>query len=355
MRQKQVSVVRLPGFRRASAAMLAAALLVPLPLHAQTASPLNILPSAGGAPAPKPQPGPAELPPPGLAPPPGGFAPRIFVPPAGNSAQTPAQLAPPPGQRTPAATPPVGTALRLQANAQIAGPVLFRGVVWRVYADRPNIDGKVPLLAQSNEAQPIFRLPPGTYVINAGYGRASVTRRVEVGNVPISDIFVMNAGGLRLQATAGERLVPDSRVTYTVSTGPGPGGTAIAENVRAGRILRLPAGSYYVNSRYGDANAFMSGDIKIEAGRLTEVTMKHRAAQITLKLVSTPGGEALANTGWTVLTPGGDTVQESIGAFPIMVLNAGDYTVIARNDGKIYNARFSVDTGKDREVEVLAK
>ena len=66
----------------------------------------------------------------------------------------------------------------------------------------------------------------------------------------------------------------------------------------------------------------------------------HRAAVITLKLVNNTGGEALANTQWTVLTPGGDVIKESIGAFPRIVLAEGDYHVIARNEGKTYPARL---------------
>ena len=68
-----------------------------------------------------------------------------------------------------------------------------------------------------------------------------------------------------------------------------------------------------------------------------------------------PGGEALANTQWTVLTPGGDVIKESIGAFPRIVLAEGDYHVIARNEGKTYQRDFKVITGVDGEVEVLAR
>jgi hypothetical protein len=44
------------------------------------------------------------------------------------------------------------------------------------------------------------------------------------------------------------------------------------------------------------------------------VIVTHRAAVITLKLVSNKGGEALANTAWSVITPAGDVIKESIGA-----------------------------------------
>ena len=37
------------------------------------------------------------------------------------------------------------------------------------------------------------------------------------------------------------------------------------------------------------------------------------------------GGEARANTQWSVLTPGGDVIKESIGAFPRVILAEGEY------------------------------
>jgi hypothetical protein len=56
-----------------------------------------------------------------------------------------------------------------------------------------------------------------------------------------------------------------------------------------------------------------------------------------------------------VLTPGGDAIKESIGAFPRVVLAEGDYHVIARNEGKTYQRDFKVITGVDGEVEVQAR
>jgi hypothetical protein len=93
----------------------------------------------------------------------------------------------------------------------------------------------------------------------------------------------------------------------------------------------------------------------VQAGKLTDVTINHRAAVITLKLVTDRGGEALANTSWSVLTPGGDMIKETIGAFPRVVLAEGDYVAIARNEGKVFTRDFKVEAGIDREIEVLAK
>jgi len=71
--------------------------------------------------------------------------------------------------------------------------------------------------------------------------------------------------------------------------------------------------------------------------------------------VAAKGGEALANTAWSVLTPGGDVIKESIGAFPRVILAEGEYRAIARNEGKVFEREFKVVTGVDGDVEVLAQ
>ena len=76
---------------------------------------------------------------------------------------------------------------------------------------------------------------------------------------------------------------------------------------------------------------------------------------MTLKLVNAPGSEALANTSFSVLTPGGDVIRELVGAFPALILAEGEYVVIARRDGKTYQSTFTVQSTLDRDVEVIAK
>ena len=90
-------------------------------------------------------------------------------------------------------------------------------------------------------------------------------------------------------------------------------------------------------------------------GKIVDVTLRHRVATLTIKLVNAPGGGALANSTFTVLTPGGDIVRELAGAFPSLVLAEGEYVVVARHDAKTYQATFTVQSGMDRDVEVLAR
>src|SRR5690606_3310059 len=115
----------------------------------------------------------------------------------------------------------------------------------------------------------------------------------------------------------------------------------------------LKAGTYHVVSTYGTVNAVIRSDIRVEAGKLTEATVEHRAAHLTMKLVRETGGEAIADTAWSILTDTGDIVRETVGAYASMVLAEGDYTIIAKNRERIYQRDFSVVGGHNQDVELL--
>ena len=102
-------------------------------------------------------------------------------------------------------------------------------------------------------------------------------------------------------------------------------------------------------------NSIVNADIKVVSGKLVDVTLRHRCATLTIKLVNKPGGEALANSTFTVLTPGGDVIRELIGAFPSLVLAEGEYAVVARHEAKTYQSTFEVKSGMDRDIEVVAE
>lgn len=228
------------------------------------------------------------------------------------------------------------------------------GLVWRIY---PESGETTQPLARSTEPAPTFRLDPGTYIVHVAYGMAGAVRRVNVGPRGSTEKVALNAGGLKLAGAIGGQALPANKLNFTIYV-PLPGnseGKLVASNVKPGDIVRLPEGTYHVVSNYGDTNAIMQVDLKVENGKVTEATLNHRAATVTLKLVTQPGGEALAGTGFSVLTPGGDVIREVIGAFPDMILAEGEYVVIARYQGTVYQRPFKVDSGLDREIEVLAQ
>ena len=225
---------------------------------------------------------------------------------------------------------------------------------------KPDQGGAFRPLKEDKAASPVFSLPPGNYVVHVGFGLASVTRTISLRADGSREVFEIPAGGLRITGRVGDARIPPGQVWFDLFPGSQfePGDRrAIVQSVAAGDVILVPDGSYHIVSHYGDGNSVVRSDIRVQAGKLIDAVVTHRAAIITLKLVSQYGGEARANTQWSVLTPGGDVVKESIGAFPRVILAEGEYRALARNDDreKPYERTFKVVTGVDTEVEVLAR
>ena len=238
------------------------------------------------------------------------------------------------------------------------GPQIDSGLTWRIYDRKPGSDGLHKLIARSDDAAPRMPLAPGDYLVNVAYGRAYLTRGVKVvEGRPARELFILNAGGLRLNAvTAGGQPIAAGALIndiYSDERDQSNNRALIVSGVKAGTILRLNAGIYHVKSTYGDANGTVQGDITIEAGQLTDLTITHLAATVTLKLVGQSGGEALADTQWRIFTPDGVLVRESVGALPTHILAPGRYTVEATRGGQKYAQAFEVEAGQARTVEVV--
>lgn len=242
--------------------------------------------------------------------------------------------------------------------AEESEPVTF-GVVWRIYSTTPNENGQYPLIEMTDEALPNLRLVPGSYIVHAAYGRAQATAQVDLTGEPQTVTVNLDAGGLRVWADLGRgarSTVKDVTFRIYSSEQDDYGDRKlIAETTEVGKLIRLNKGTYHIVSQYGEANAIVRADVLVEPGKITDATILHRASYVTLKLVTESGGEALANTQWSVLTPGGDQVTETTGAFPTYVLAEGEYEAIARHDDEVYNKTFNVETGIDREVELVAE
>ena len=232
------------------------------------------------------------------------------------------------------------------------------GLVWRIFADRPDENGTFKMIREDRNATPNLVLQPGNYVVHVSLGLVSAVRAVTLKAETDRESFVLPAGGLRIEGRVGSSKIPQNQISFAIYKGSqfeGGERNSLVPNVAAGDVVLLPEGTYYIISNYGDANSVVRSDIRVQAGKLTDVAVTHRAAVITLKLVSDKGGEALANTTWSVITPGGDVIKESIGAFPKVVLSEGEYRAIAKNEGKVYERPFNVVNGVDGEVEVVAR
>jgi len=303
-----------------------------------------------------------------------GLGPALLIPaaaqnPTGLQADTnkgPPPASPPPSNttvvpRSPAAPKATGAAtaqLSLAAFLTEDSQPIQKGLVWRVFRDKSSAGGKNVLVSTHRDANPTLRLEPGAYQVNVALGRANLTRKIVVSaDQPILERFVLNAGGLRVIPVLGSgEPANEKAVSYEVQSDERDQHgqrVKVATAVKAGVVLRLNAGFYTIVSTYGDANAVARADVTVEAGKLTEVKLRHPAAQVTFKLVTRRGGDAIADTQWSLATGQGETVRESSGALPTHFLAPGAYVVSAKHAGRIYRREFSIKSGDTAFVEVV--
>jgi len=243
---------------------------------------------------------------------------------------------------------------------------VHEGLQWRIFEEVPGMDGNHKLVAQSTDATPNLPLPNGNFVVHAALGLAGATKRIAINGTVLNETLVLNAGGLRIAGQLGDTPINPTKVSISiyVSERGNPEAKLVVANAKSEDTIGLPEGNYHIVSTLLDAapngsasptNSVISADLKVQAGKLTDATLRHRAATMTLKLVNSPGGEALANTAFTILTPGGDVIREMIGAFPSATLAEGGYVAIARHDSQTFQTTFKVEPGVDKDVEVIAK
>ncbi|WP_306025537.1 hypothetical protein [Oceaniradius stylonematis] len=246
--------------------------------------------------------------------------------------------------------------LFLEARLTEDGAPVANGLLWRIFGTQTDPDGKLPLIATASGGGAQFALEPGSYLVHAAFGRASASARISIGEEARRQTMVLNAGGLKLDATLPDgSAVREAKLAFDIyDMGADGERDLILPEVPPGKTVRLPAGTYHVVSRYGDINATIRADLRVEPGKLTEAAIEHRAAQVTLNLVRSENGFPLADTAWSVIGVSGEVLAEHVGAYPTLILAAGEYTAIANHRDAIYQHTFDVVAGRDVTVRVMA-
>ncbi|WP_375597126.1 hypothetical protein [Devosia sp. Naph2] len=243
----------------------------------------------------------------------------------------------------------------LTARITADGSTIPEGLVWRIFEGAPGEDGEMALVAKADNGSAELELPPGDYVVHVAYGQAQLSEPLLV--VPGSNTLdvILDAGALRLNsAVTGDVPISPALLKFDIfTTGGGTDRALIADDLPPNEIITLNAGTYEIVSRFGAINAMVRADLRVEPGQLTDATLYHHAAEISLKLVSEEAGEAIADVEWTVKTADGATIFSERGAFPSTVLAEGEYLVLAKLGDQVYNRQIQVQPGSPREVEVL--
>jgi hypothetical protein len=168
-----------------------------------------------------------------------------------------ATLVPPPPPTPPSPPQPVPmiapgqVALAVTARYGRDAPLISGGVVWRVYAAKPDAAGAYRLVKEDRTISPTFVLPPGSYVVHASLGLASATKAVQLRTETVREVFEIPAGGIRLEGRVGDVRIPASQIWFDIFSG-SQFNTAerrpVAHNVMTGDVVLLPEGTYYIVS-----------------------------------------------------------------------------------------------------------
>ncbi|MCA0405411.1 MAG: hypothetical protein LCH39_04600 [Proteobacteria bacterium] len=245
-------------------------------------------------------------------------------------------------------------ALSLRATYGDRGGDIPGDLVWRIYG----VQGSdISLVASSDQARPSFVLPFGRYVVHVSHGLAASMRELDVGGTGAVSTIPLNAGALTVTGHLGvtDRPIPPDRqkLQLFIATANNSEGRLVTDSLRPGSKLALPEGTYHLVSTYSGSNSVVRTDVKIETAKITEASVNHRAATMTLKLVRETGGVAIAGVQWTVETPGGDIVAEAVGAFPTVEIAEGSYPVTARLNDREFKGTMKVEGGQNRDFELV--
>ena len=245
----------------------------------------------------------------------------------------------------------------LEAKLSENGPIIRDGLEWRVFPFNAQSPDAIEELAYATGGSKAFNMTSGEYIVHAAYGHVGVVKKISIGSEATREEINLNAGGLKLIASAtGQVSIPKRMLKFNVyeqAIRENGSRKLIARDIKADEVTTLPVGTYHVISTFGKLNATVRADLRVQPGLLTEANLEHRAAIISFRLVRSSGGDAVADTAWSILTDGGEVIKESDSPFPTMVLSEGSYTAIAKNDDKIYSEDFKVRSGFNKDVEVL--
>ena len=170
----------------------------------------------------------------------------------------------------PVAVPHGHVSLAVSARFGPDMPAINGGLHWRIFANKPEQNGVPRLVKEEKTAGPTFALPPGSYIVNVGFGLANVTKAVQLRSDTVREVFEIPAGGLRIEGRVGDAKIPPAQISFDLYKGSQfePGDKRpIATSIMTGDVVLVPEGTYHIVSNYGDANATVRSDIRVQVGQ----------------------------------------------------------------------------------------
>jgi hypothetical protein len=189
-------------------------------------------------------------------------------------------------------------------------------------------------------------LPSGQYMVEANYGTVHLLEPVTLQAGTKQEVdFILNAGRMRILTNVEGAGFPTSACRNLVYALNGfARGQLVAVSHTPGEIINLSAGSYRVESRYEEGNAVAVTDVTIKGGIMSAVTISHKAGIAKLPLLN--------DAVWSFATEQGELIAPLNASSSEVVLKPGNYTASAIIAGQKHEAKFSIEAGQTREIDL---
>jgi hypothetical protein len=250
--------------------------------------------------------------------------------------------------------------LRLRARITAATDPIARPIAWTVHRVDDSAEDKWPLVGERSAAEALFDLAPGQYVVRAGYGAIKAAKVVVVQPRQQVDVtFILNAGGLRVVPALAFLDPPEGanakHWVFEAADGDRSSRRLFAETDRPGEVIRLNAGTYHLVSRFGDANAVVEADVTVRPGMLTEVEINHKAGIVHLGFARHDTDGPPKTVQWQINDSNGAVIMRADGARISQILAPGAYIAAVDYGGRKFEAKFEIDIGETREVNITGE
>lgn len=229
--------------------------------------------------------------------------------------------------------------LELSARLTPDGRPLQQNMSWTIR----DPDGVTVYSASEGTAD--VSLSPGDYVVDASYGATLVEKLVSLPAATRLRIsLVLDAGGLKVEPLLGKIDVPP--VASRVRVFAMDGRRLMAVSVTPGEVIRLPAGTYRVESQVSTGNVKAVADVHVTAGRIATVRIAHKAGLARLAFVGAPN----AIVRWEIEDQTGSAIATRGGINANVTLLPGTYTARALVGAELLTATFNIAAGEARDI-----
>ena len=244
--------------------------------------------------------------------------------------------------------------IELSARLHEAGGLIGKPITWTI--TRAVVDTKRAGEIVLRQAAPVMdtKLEPGEYLVEAEYGyhKVAQTVTIEPGH-RIGMTLILNVGGIRAMSRLDKIGTPAGITAHqTIYALSGPQrGKKIVGGTNQGKILRLGAGTYRIESRLSPGNTIAEHTVTVKPGILSSMELAHRAGLAHIAVVTRPN----APVTWEIRKLDGSWRSGHSALETFMVLAPGRYEAKANIDGATVWQKFSIQAGESRQVRLGIK